>query len=150
LTPSQNNIDYCKATKGDIGLLCSLLLGCNGSGLGSKAAFVHVLVKHSLFPLLIQRFFQLVARESMGTLDGKELGRYVRSILADIADVAGKLRPEFYLVMCQNNNHNVFSSSAIPHMLRVEGVTSTDNLCELLAGWIDGPAAVRFFKDEYE
>jgi hypothetical protein len=49
----------------------------------------------------------------MGGIDGKELGRYVRNILADIADVHDKLRPELYLAMCLNNNHNICSSPTV-------------------------------------
>jgi hypothetical protein len=140
LTPNQQNKDYCNAMKGGVGLLCFLL---KEEG-PSRTAFIRVMIKHTLFPLLIQRFLRIVAREAMGTLDGKELGLYVRNTLADIANVDDKLKPEMYLAMCENHDNNVFSRNAIPVMLREERVASAESLRGRLEDWIDGPAATRF------
>jgi hypothetical protein len=140
LTPNQQNQDYCQAMRGGICLLF-LLLKQKGP---SRAAFIHVLVKHTLFPLLVQRFLRIMAREAMGTLDGKDLGLFVRTILAEIAFCNDKLKAKLHLAMSENHDHNVFSRNAIPAMLREESVTSVESLRDRLEEWIDGPAVHKF------
>jgi hypothetical protein len=143
LTPNQQNLDYSHAMRGGICLLF-MLLKQEGP---SKVALIHVLVEHNMFPLLIQRFFRLLAREAMGTLDGKDLGLFVRNILAEIAYGDDKLKAELHLAMCENHDHNVFSKNAIPAMLREESVTSVESLGDRLEEWIDGPAVHTFCKE---
>jgi hypothetical protein len=104
----------------------------------SGTAFIRVMIKHTLFPLLVQRFLRIAAREAMGTRDGKDLGLFVRNILAEIAYVDNKWVPKSYVALCEIN---VFSRNAIPAMLREESVTSAASLRDRLEEWIDVPAA---------
>jgi hypothetical protein len=135
LTPNQQNPDYCKAMRGGICLIYLLLEEAGPS----RTVFINVMIKHTLFPLLVQRLLRIVAREAMGTPDGKNLGLFARKILADIAyddDVA--LGSLLYAAVC---DRNVFSRNAIPAMLREESVTSAASLRDRLEEWIDVPAA---------
>jgi hypothetical protein len=121
-----------------------LLFSLLEEGAPSKIAFIHVITKHTLFPLLVQRPLRIVAREATGTLDGKELGIYVRNILAKIADVDDKLKFELLNFMCENQGSNVFSRNAIPVMLRDQSATSAESLRGRLEDWIHSPAAFKF------
>jgi hypothetical protein len=93
----------------------------------SKRVFIRVMIKHTLFPLLVQRLLRIVAREAMRTLDGKDPGLFARKILADIAYVDFNfaeivyLDYNFYSAMCEIN---LFSRNAIPAM----SITSADSI----------------------
>jgi hypothetical protein len=138
LTPNQQNKDYCHAMRGGICLIF-LLFDMNGP---SKTVFIRVLIKHTLFPLFIQRLLRIVAREVMRTPDGLDLGSFARKILADIAyDGDDRQKSLLYSAICDGN---VYLRSAIPAMLREEGVTSAEILRKRVEEWIDVPAAGRY------
>jgi hypothetical protein len=139
LTPNQQNKDYCKAMRGGI---CLIFLHLKEDG-PSKTVFIRVMIKHTLFPLLIQRLLRIVAREAMGTPDGMDLGMFARNILADIAYVDDQkaMKNLLYSAMC---DRNVYLRTAIPAMLREENVTSAEILLDRLKEWIDVPAAGRY------
>jgi hypothetical protein len=137
LTPNQQNPDYCKAIRGGICLIYLLLKEAGPS----KTVFIRVMIEHTLFPLLIQRLLHIVAREVMGTPDGKDLGSYARNILVDIAYDDNHFETLLYAAVC---GRNVFSRNAIPAMLREESITSAQSLRDRLEEWIDVAAAGRF------
>jgi hypothetical protein len=137
LTPNQQSKDYCIAMRGGI---CLILLLLEQEG-PSKTAFIRVMIKHTLFPLLVQRFLRIAAREAMGTRDGKDLGAFVRKILAEIAFVDEEPKSEFVLYIgCE---YHVFPRKAIPAMLREESITSAESLRGRLGEWMDFPVAAR-------
>jgi hypothetical protein len=137
LTPDQQSQDYCQALRGGI---CLIFLLLEEAG-PSKTVFINVMVKHTLFPLLVQRLLRIVAREGMGTPDGKDLGTFARKILVDIAYDDNEFETLLYAAVC---DRNVFSRNSIPAMLREESITSAKSLRDRLEEWIDVPAAGRF------
>jgi hypothetical protein len=141
LTPNQQNPDYCKAMRGGI---CLIYLLLDEAG-PSKTVFIRVMIEHALFPLLVQRLVRLVAREAMETPDGKDLGPFVRKILADIAYDDDPFETFLYAAVC---DRNVFSRNAIPAMLREESVTSAEILRDRLKEWVDVAAAGRFCDEQ--
>ena len=101
-----------------------------------KEVWIHCLAQHSMFPLFLQRLIRIVAREAMGLNDGKKLGKYVRNILADLANLS---EHDFdkYSLLYESADAGCLKRAALPAMLRADGTASIESLRAQLEEWIE-------------
>jgi hypothetical protein len=136
LTPNQMNKDYCNAMQGGLALICFLFQMNQVEPYTD--IWLYCLTQHSMFPLLLQRLIMIVAREAMGMNDSMKLGIYVRNILANLANNDKQQNGfEKHRLLCESEDAGCFKKAAVPAMLRADGVTSIEGLCDQLEEWME-------------
>jgi len=150
LTPAQDNDPYIAVMKCFIGLLGILFIGppldC------SRALFLYMQQRFKkLYPLMIQRLFNLLSRESAGTADGKALGKYARNILARLCmwcyesqDYEFPLALFSYFCECEHIEYRDI------HLLydaeENDNMTEFEQIFQVLTAIVDPDVAIEFYK----
>lgn len=150
LTHAQDNKAYIDVMRGPIGLLCFLLYGLKKEC--SRALFKYM-EQHfeELFPLMIQRLFSFLARESAGTGDGKALGRYTRNILARICDFREDdefpIALYYYLCECESFEYR---PEAQELLMSDHSVKKLGQIEEIMMSIVDPDIAMAFYKEAFD
>jgi len=129
LTPDQYTNSYVNAMKsGPLLLLDEIIKQCNKERQPNLIlALFHRMKQSIVYHLVIQRFLRLIARQVIGTKDGKELGPYCQRILPYLCHDMMSKRVEKLLSSSKEEpilNHHLANAL----LLKTNEFTSTDGM----------------------
>ena len=149
LTQAQDNDAYIDVMKGPIGLLCFLLMTapkeCN------RALFLYMQrCFKKLYPLMIQRLFNILSRESAGMADGMALGKYTRNIIARICnlhEIEGYDFPvPLFCYLCECNDIEYTNIHLLHDAEDNDNITEFEQIIQVIGSIVDPDIAIEFYK----